>query len=81
MPDGRQQRSAVRAAQAFIGVRKAPPDITEPRCTEQRIAYRMQQHVTIRMTEQAAIEGDIDTADQELAPGNERMDIVALSDP
>ena len=59
----------VRATQCLVGVRKAARRCRRARSTEQRIADRMQQHITVGVAEQAAVERDVRTAISSLRPG------------
>lgn len=74
-----QQDAAVGARVGRIGVRKEAADVAQPSRTQQRIGERMQQHVGVGMTEQAALEGDGDAADDQRPPGHERMHVEALA--
>lgn len=55
-------------------------DVAERRRAEQRVGDRVQQHVRIRVTEQAAFVWNRHAADDEGAPFDELMYVVALSD-
>ena len=55
--------AAVDAFELGVRVGKVFANITQCRRAQQRITNRMQQHVGIRMAEQAAIKGNINAAD------------------
>ena len=55
-------------------------DVAQPGGADQCIGHRVQQHVGIRMAEQAGVMFDRDAADDERAARHQRMAIVALAD-
>ena len=75
-----QQRDRVGTAVLLIGVGEMKTDVTHRRSAEQRIGDRMAQRVGIRVTEQAVRVRDLDTAEHELAAGDERMRVPAFAD-
>ncbi len=75
-----QQVPAVGPFVARVAVGKMTADVAEARCPEQRVADRMQQHVGVGMSGEPPVVGDIDTADDELTTGHQRMDVEALTD-
>jgi len=52
-----------------------PAYVTERRRAEQRIAYRVQQYVGVGMARQPLAVRNRDAADDQLAPGDERVHI------
>ena len=56
------------------------PDVAQRSCSKKRIANSMEQHVRIRMPEQALFVGDIDATDNKLAAFGQLMHIETLSD-
>ena len=75
-----QQRAAVDAFIARIAVRKVFADIAECSRTEQRITDRVQQHIRIRVSEQAAFKRNIDATDHAFAAFDQSMHIKAVAD-
>ena len=75
-----QQHAAIGAAKPLVGIGEHAADVAEPRRAEQRIRDRVQQRVGVGMAEQAARMRDVDTAENQLAPGHQRMDVVTLAD-
>ena len=62
-------------------IREMPPDVAQRRRAEQRIADRVQQHIRVRMSEQAFFVRDLHPADDQLAAFHQLMHVVALTDP
>ena len=56
-------------------------DIAQRRCAEQRIGDCVQQHIRVRMPEQAQMKRDLDAADDQFAPRHQRVHIPALANP
>ncbi len=69
------QQAAVGATQAVVRVGKVAPDVAQPCRAQQGIADGVQQHIPVRMSQQAAVEGNLHPADHQLAPGHERMHV------
>ena len=59
------------------GVRKVLADITQCGSAQERVTNRMREGVSIGMAGRAAIEGNADAAQNQLATGRQTMDIVA----
>ena len=76
-----QQLAAVDALELGIGVGKVLADVAEAGGAEQRVADRVQQHVGVGMAVEPFLMRDVDAADDELAPGDQRMHVEALADP
>jgi len=60
-----------------IGVGEMRADVAEARGTEQGVAKSVSEDVAIGMTNRTFVEGDLDTADDELPTFREAMKIVA----
>ena len=75
-----QQHDGIGAAELRIGVGKVPADVAEPGRAEQRIGDRMQQHVGIRMAEQAGAVRHLDAAQDQLAARHQLVNVPALAD-
>mgnify|MGYP007094620077 CR=1 FL=1 len=73
-------------ARRAIAGKDADADIVDPHplvgfaAAGQRVDHGMHQHVGVRMTEQAALVRNIDAADDQFAPFDQRVDVAALSD-
>ena len=76
-----QQRDAVRALVARVGVREVPPDVAERECAEQRIHDRVREHIRIRVAVQSELERNIHAADDAPPSGNEPVYVITVSDP
>ncbi|MOA19102.1 hypothetical protein D3C78_1394590 [compost metagenome] len=76
-----QQLHGIRALELRVGVGKVPADVPQRRAAQQRIGDGMQQHVGIRMPEQAHAVGNFHAADDELAAGHQGVDIPTFTDP
>jgi hypothetical protein len=75
-----EQRDAVRVFPPWIDVGKMLADVAGRRRSENRIGDGMAQHIRIRMSGQAGVMGDVDTADDEPLSALEAMEIVAGAD-
>ncbi len=75
-----QQRATVRIAMALVAVRKHRADVAEPGRAEDRVGDCVQQHVGVGVTEQAALERNLDAADHQPATRHQRMDVEPLPD-
>src|SRR5579859_1421833 len=71
-----QKEEAVRAFPLRVGVGKMRADVAEPCRTQQRIAKRVSEHVTVGMTHRALIKRQLDSADDELSPFGQAVQIV-----
>ena len=78
---GAQQDAAVNVPVARIAVGKVAADVAQRDGAEQGIGDRMEQRIGIGVSEQAGCVGDFDAAEDELAPGDQSMNVVALPDP
>jgi hypothetical protein len=74
-----QQHGGVRPLELRVGIREMAADIAQRRSAEQGIGDCMQQHVGIRMAEQAQAVRHFDTAENQLAPRNQGMYIPAFT--
>ena len=75
-----QQHAAVGALERRVRVGEVAADVAERRRAEQRVGDRVQQHVRVRVAEQAAFVRNRHAADDEGAPLDELVHVVALSD-
>lgn len=75
-----QQHAAVGALERGVGVGEMTADVAERRRAEQCVGDRVQQYVRVRVAEQAALVRNRHAADDERAPRNELVHVVALSD-
>ena len=75
-----QQRDAVRALVARVGIRKMPPDVTERECAEQGIHDGMREHVRVRVTVQTKLKRNVHTADDARPAGDQSVYVVTVSD-
>src|SRR5204863_5960197 len=75
-----EQHAAVGALPLRIGVGKMRAQIAERQRAENRVAHRVQQYVGVRMAVEAAVPGNRDAAEDELAPHDERMHVEPVSD-
>src|SRR5712692_10341111 len=76
-----QKEQAARALPFRIRVRKMRADVAQSRRTQQRIAHRVRQHVTIRMPHRPLVKPYFDSADDERPPLGQPMQVVADSRP
>ena len=56
------------------------PNVAQRGCSKKRVANGMEQHVRVRMSEQALFVGDIDATDDKLAAFGQLMHIETLPD-
>jgi hypothetical protein len=54
-------------------------DVSKGVGSQQGIAYRVTEHIRIRMPEQSFLKWDLDAAEHELSPFGQSMDVVAYS--
>ena len=79
--DARQRdRRSRRPASARPTGGKCAPEIAQSGGAEQRVAERVQQHVGVAVPVETAFEWDLLAAEQQLPPGDEAVDVVALAD-
>src|SRR5262249_41611200 len=77
---GAQELAAVDAAILRIGIGKVLSDVAEGSRADQRVAYRVQQHIGVGMPVEAPVVRDGHPADHEHASRLERMRVKTLSD-
>ena len=75
-----QQRNAVRALVARVGIRKMFADITERERTEQGIHDGVREHVRVRVTVQTKLKRNVHTADDARSAGDQSVYVVTMSD-
>jgi len=75
-----QQRAAVGALEARVGVGKVLADIAQGQRTEQRIGERMQQHVAVGMGDQPELVGNAHAAQGDEIALAEAVYVVAMAD-
>ena len=75
-----QQHQRVRAFETRVGVGEMAPDVAQRGRTQQRVGDGVQQHVGIRMAEQALVWGICHPTDDQRATGHQRMHVPALTD-
>ena len=63
-----------------VGIRKMQADITQSDRSQQGVTNRMHQDIGVRMPQQPFVKGNERTAEDQLAPGHQAMDIVSYSD-
>lgn len=63
-----QQRDAVRALVARVGIRKMLADVTERERTEQGIHDGVREHIRVRVTVQTKLKRNVHTADDARSP-------------
>jgi hypothetical protein len=76
-----EQHGAVDAAKACVGVRKVLAEVSGRGRAEQRVSHGVQHHVAIGVTEQTALEGDVDAGEAQWPARHEPVDVPALPDP
>jgi hypothetical protein len=74
------EHPAVSALEARIGVREMCANVTQRRRPDQGIADGVQQHIGIGVAVEAAIVRNLDAADDEPAPRDERVNVKSLPD-
>src|SRR5690606_33263711 len=72
--------AAVRAAPTLVAFRKVHANVSERGGTEQRVAYRVQQHVPVRVRQDPMRVRDLDTAKRHELARRERMNVETLAD-
>ena len=75
-----QQRDRIRACELGVGIREVVADVAERRRAEQRVGDRVAQRVGIRVAEQAVAVRDLDAAEDEATPGDQRVRVPAFAD-
>ena len=75
-----QQRNAVRALVARVGIRKVLADVTERERTEQGIHDGMREHIRVRVTVQTKLKRNVHTADDARSAGDQSVYVVTVSD-
>ena len=75
-----QQRDAVRALVARVGIRKVPSDVTERERAEQGIHDGMREHIRVRVTVQTKLKRNVHTADDARPAGDQSVYVVTVSD-
>ena len=75
-----QQRYAVRALVARVGIRKVLADVTERERTEQGIHDGMREHICVRVTVQTKLKRNVHTADDARSAGDQSVYVVTVSD-
>ena len=63
---------------ALVAVREHRADVAEPGGAEDRVGDRVQQYVSVGMTEQAALERNLDATDHQSATRHQCMDVEPL---
>ena len=76
-----QQFAAVRTFVTFVGIGEPAADVAQRRRAQQRIHDRVQQHIRIRMTEQAGFVRDGHPAHDQRATRHQPVHIVTVADP
>ena len=64
-----------------VGIREERADISCTRSSEQGVRNSVREHIRIGMAGESALAGHVDAAQDERAPLEEGMDVVAVSDP
>ena len=75
-----QQRDAVRALVARVGIRKMLADVTERERAEQGIHDGMREHIRVRVTVQTKLKRNVHTADDARSAGDQSVYVVTVSD-
>jgi hypothetical protein len=57
------------------------PDVAQPRGAEQRVAHGVDQHIGVGMPSESFLVRNFHAADDEPAPGHQRVSIKPLSNP
>ena len=78
--DMAQQHPAVGVFPARVGIRKVRAEVAQRQSTQYRVADSVDQHIGIRMSVEAPIEGNRHAAEDELAPANERVNVETIPD-
>ena len=75
-----QQRDAVRALVARVGIRKMLADVTERERAEQGIHDGVREHIRVRVTVQTKLKRNVHTADDARSAGDQSVYVVTVSD-
>ena len=75
-----QQRNAVRALVARVGIWKMLADVTERERAEQGIHDGMREHIRVRVTVQTKLKRNVHTADDARSAGDQSVYVVTVSD-
>lgn len=76
-----QQQKARNALVLRVVIREQQADVAETGCAEQGVHQSVREHVRIGVTVQPALERNFHAAEDELAPRNEAVYIISVSDP
>ena len=79
-PHCAEQHERIRALIFFGGVREMKTDIPHGCRSEQRVHDRMEQNVSVGMSEQPLLIGNIYTSYDKLSPLNKSVNIISASD-
>ena len=75
-----QQRDAVRALVARVGIRKVLADVAERERAEQGIHDGVREHIRVRVTVQTKLKRNVHTADDARSAGDQSVYVVTVSD-
>src|SRR5207245_11235871 len=78
--DGFQQLEARDVLVARIRRRKVRAEVVFPYCAQKRVAHRVCEDIGIRVAVQPLGVGNLDAAEDQLAPGRQRVDVIAEAD-
>ena len=78
--DVAQQRAAVGALPARIGVGEVRAEVAQRERAQQRVADRVQQHVGVASGRQAALVRNVDAAQDQRPAGDQRVHVEAVAD-
>ena len=79
VPHGLQQFERVGPFVARVAVREMLADIAEGGRAEQRVGHGVQQHVGVRMAEQAFLIRDVHPAQDQAAALHQAVDVISMS--
>ena len=74
-----QKNAAINAVVSVVGIRKMSADIALTNRTQQGVANRMNQHITIRVSQQSAMVGNSDPTEHQGVTSTKTVYIVTVS--